>query len=192
VPNKKVNVLYKVPSKLKIALNVLKALFSITFIKRMIYTFSYYLLNNIHGIIHINKGKNVDIRPNVMFRDPERIYIGDNSRINTGCKLWAGKVQGIIKIGKYVELSPNVMILAFNHQILTEEGPIINQTDYIDSDVIIGDNVWVGANTLILPGCNIGSGVVIAAGSIVTKDLPDNTLCAGVPAKVIKSRLNGH
>lgn len=187
MPNEKIDVSYISPSKTKIALDVIRAFFSITFIKRMIYTFSYYLLNNIHGIMNINKGKNVDIRPNVMFRNPEKIYIGDNSRINTGCKLWAGKVKGIIKIGKYVELSPNVMILAFNHKIQTDEGPIINQTEYIDSDVIIGDSVWVGANTLILPGCIIGNGVVIAAGSVVTKDLPDNTVCAGIPARVVKS-----
>lgn len=80
---------------IKIILDLMRAFFSITFIKRTVYSFTYYLLNNIHGIIYINKGKNVHIRPNVMFRHPERIYIGDNSRINVGCKLWAGKVKGI-------------------------------------------------------------------------------------------------
>ncbi len=188
MPNEKINVSYKAPSKIKIILDLMRAFFSITFIKRTVYSFTYYLLNNIHGIIYINKGKNVHIRPNVMFRHPERIYIGDNSRINVGCKLWAGKVKGIIKIGKYVKISPNVMILAFNHKIQTDGGAITNQTEYVDSDVTIGDNVWIGANTLILPGCIIGNGVLIAAGSIVTKDLPDNTICAGVPAKVIKSK----
>lgn len=188
MPSEKINVTYTGQSKIEIILDVLKALFSITFIKRSIYTFAYYLLNNIHGLIHINKGKNVDIRPNVMFRHPERIYIGDNSRINIGCKLWAGKSKGIIKIGNYVKISPNVMILAFNHKIKTGEGQITNQTEYVDSDVIIGDNVWIGANTLILPGCIIGNRVVIAAGSVVTNDIPDNCTCAGIPAKVIKSK----
>ena len=53
-------------------------------------------------------------------------------------------------------------------------------------DVVIGDDVWIGANAVILPGVTIGSHVVVAAGAVVTKDVPANTLVGGVPAKIIK------
>ncbi len=56
----------------------------------------------------------------------------------------------------------------------------------VTKPVIIGDDVWIGARVIILPGVTIGSRVVVGAGSVVTKDLPSNTVCAGIPCRVIK------
>jgi len=166
---------------------VLKAFFSLTFLKDTLYTFSFHLLNRTYGIIKTNKGKNVKIRPNVLLRDPERIYLGDNTTLGTGNILWAGKESAVIKIGKNVMTGPSVKIFAFNHGVEISQTPMIEQAT-TEKDVIIGDNVWIGANVLIMPGCNIEDGVVIGAGSVVTKNLPKNSICAGIPAKVIKKR----
>ncbi len=186
--NEKIEVTYEDPGSKDLLLKVLKTLFSFSFYKRVFYTFAYDILNNYYGYLNVNKGHNVKVRPHVMFRHPERIFLGDNVRINTGCKIWGGKAKSVVKIGNNSKISPNVFILAFNHKILSVETGMTNQSEYIDSDVIIGENVWIGANAIILPGCTIGNGVVIAAGSVVSKSLPKNTICAGVPAKVIKTR----
>ncbi len=189
MPNKKIEVIYKAPSKKDLVFQVLKTLFSVTYFKRITYTFAYDLLNYHYGYMNINKGKNVSIRPRVMFRHPERIFIGNNVRINTGCKIWGGKVKGIVKIGDNSKISPNVFILAFNHKILTEENAIINQTEYVDADVIIGKNVWIAAYSIILPGCNIGDGAIIPAGSVVTKDVPENSIYLAPSSRLINKNL---
>jgi len=62
-----------------------------------------------------------------------------------------------------------------------------HRKDVIPAPVHIGRDVWIGANAVILPGVTIGDGAVIAAGAVVTKDVPENTVAGGVPAKVIKS-----
>ena len=173
--------------KLSILLKILRAFFSFQLIKDIIYTFLFYLLNRIYGLIKIQKGKNVKIRPHVLLRDPERIYIGDNSTLGAYNVLWAGKNKAVIKIGKNVMTGPYVKIFAFNHGTEYSNIPMIEQ-DVVEKDVIIGDDVWIGAGVIILPGCKIGNGVVIAAGAVVTKDIPDNVIVGGIPAKVIKKR----
>ncbi len=186
--NEKIELTYEDPGSRDLIVKVLKTFLSFAFYKRLLYSFAYNILNYHYGYLQVNRGKNVKIRPHVMFRHPERIFLEDNVRINTGCKIWGGKKQSIVKIGSGSKISPNVFILAFNHKILKGTDSITNQSEYIDSDVIIGKNVWIGANATILPGCNIGDGTVVAAGSVVSKTLPKNTICAGVPAKVIKHK----
>ncbi len=166
---------------------VLRSFFSLTFLKDLVYGFVFYLLNHVYGLIRVNKGKNVKIRPHVMLRDPERIYIGDNASLGIHNVLWAGKKDAIIKIGANVMTGPSVKIFAFNHGMEIDQGPMIDQPT-TEADIIIEDDVWIGANVLIMPGCTIGSGCVIAAGSVVVKDIPANSICAGVPAKIIKER----
>jgi len=136
-------------------------------------------------LVHIGKGAR--IRPTVLLRDAERIYIGRNSTINHNNVLWAGKESAVIRIGNNVMTGPNVMIYAFNHGVEPVDSPMIEQP-FTESDVVIEDNVWIGSGSIILPGVTVGKGVVVAAGSVVTKDLPANSICGGVPARVIKYR----
>jgi len=167
---------------------VLIALFSPIAIKEMIYSFFWNLLNHNYGIARCNKGNNVKFRPDVTILCPERVFIGDNSEIGLRNVLWGGKETSILKIGNNVMIGPSVKLIAFNHGMEVSDIPMIYQ-DSIDKDIIIGDNVWIGANVVVTAGCTIGNGVVVAAGSIVTKDIPDNAICAGVPAKILKERL---
>lgn len=64
----------------------------------------------------------------------------------------------------------------------------MNEQQWMEKDVIIGNGVWLGANAVIVPGLKIGDGSIVAAGAVVTKDVPTNSIVGGVPAKVIKAR----
>ena len=91
--------------------------------------------------------------------------------------------DGHIFVGDRVMIDPNVTIATANHPLepeLRAKGLQINR------DVVIGENVWLGAGVIIVPGVTIGKNAVIGAGSVVTKDIPDNVLAVGNPARVIR------
>ncbi|MBN2456502.1 MAG: acyltransferase [Sedimentisphaerales bacterium] len=166
---------------------ILKYGVSITFLKEIFYICAYYIINHVKGLCLIHRGKNVQIRPTVLFRDAERIYIGDNCTLNHNNILWAGKKEAVIRLGNNVITGPFVQMYAFNHGSNRKDIPMVEQS-FVEDDIIVEDDVWIGAGSILLAGVKIGKGVVIAAGSVVTKDLPPYTLCGGVPAEVIKER----
>ena len=106
------------------------------------------------------------------------ITIGDNVFINSGCCL---QDQGGIYIGDGALIGHQVVIATLNH----EQDPS-RRGDMTASPVHIGKNVWIGAHATILPGVTVGDGAIVAAGAVVTRDVPPKTIVGGVPAKVIK------
>jgi acetyltransferase-like isoleucine patch superfamily enzyme len=108
----------------------------------------------------------------------KNISIGKNVFFNTGCSF---QDRGGITIGDGTMIGMNVTIATLNHGLSLDT----RNTTY-PSPVNIGDNVWIGSNATILPGVTIGDNSVVAAGAVVTKDVPENTVVAGVPAKVVK------
>ena len=180
---------YHKPSKLTYLKQLFQTLFSIAFLKHILYLINYFLINFIHGRKVARISKTANVHPTVILRHGERIIIGNNCLINHNNVLQAGKVVGEIVIGNHVHTGPNVMIFAYNHRYDNPEIPSILQ-DYYDGDVIIEDDVWIGAGSIILAGITIGKGSVIAAGSVVNKDIPSYSIVGGVPAKVLKSRKN--
>ncbi|SDM16639.1 acyltransferase [Pedobacter antarcticus] len=115
------------------------------------------------------------------------ITIGSGTGINARAYL-AG--QGGITIGKDVIFGPDVKIFSENHNY---SDPLlsIKAQGVTRKGVTIGDNCWLGAGVTILDGVNLGQGCVIAAGSIVSRSIPENSIAAGVPAKIIKNRITG-
>ena len=88
-----------------------------------------------------------------------------------------------ITIGDNVKIGPNVVIRdSDNHQII-RDGSVKS------APIHIGSNVWIGLNSVILKGVTIGDGAIIGAGAVVTKDIPPHCLAVGVPAKVIKTKI---
>lgn len=108
------------------------------------------------------------------------VVIGDHTRIGIHCT-----VIGPVCIGSHVNLAQGITVTALNHNFSNNEQRIDEQ-GINTSPIVIGDDVWIGANAVILPGVTIGRHCVVAAGAVVTKDVPDYTVVAGVPAKVIK------
>ena len=84
-------------------------------------------------------------------------------------------------------MAPEVAIIATNHNYDRIDIPM-NQQGHSDKPITIGDDCWIGYRAVICAGVNIGRGSIIAAGAVVTRDVPDFTIVAGVPARVIKSR----
>lgn len=173
--------------KMAMVKDTLKSIFSFKFISELIYLGAYYALNHVKGLKTIQRGKGVKIRPTVLLRDAERIILGDYSMLNHGNILWAGKKDAKIILGNNVIVGPYVQMIAFNHGIGRTDLPIVEQ-GYTEEDIIIEDDVWIGAGAIILAGAKIGKGCVVAAGSVVTKELPPNSICGGVPARIIKHR----
>ncbi|MDC0456629.1 acyltransferase [Alphaproteobacteria bacterium] len=97
--------------------------------------------------------------------------------------------SGSITIGDYVMIGPDTKIYSSNHD-LNHKGNMLLSKKIIKKPVIIGSNIWIGANVIILPGIKSEDGTIIGAGSIVTKSiLQKNTIYAGNPAKFIKKRI---
>lgn len=108
------------------------------------------------------------------------VTIGDYTRIGIHCT-----VIGPVCIGHHVNLAQGITVTALNHNF-ADTNRRIDEQGISTKPVVIGDDVWIGANAVILPGVTIGRHVVVAAGAVVTKDVPDNCVVAGVPAKVVK------
>lgn len=146
------------------------------------------------------------IHPGCVITAPERISIGNRVIILEGCHLLAhsnGSIEignnvsfnsnvklnasegGKIIIGNNVLIGPNVVVRASNHRYSAKGIPIREQ-GHISGQIIIKDDVWIGANAVILPNVIIGSGAIIGAGAVVNNDTPAYTLVGGVPAKIIK------
>jgi acetyltransferase-like isoleucine patch superfamily enzyme len=110
------------------------------------------------------------------------IKIGKNCLISEFTIL---RGQGGITIGDNVYTSPFVQIVAVNHVYDDPNRPIIEQ-GITAQGIVIEDNAWIGSSAIILDGVRVGKGAVVAAGAVVSKDVPPHTVVAGVPAKVIK------
>ena len=108
----------------------------------------------------------------------KNLKIGRNVFINSGCQF---QDQGGIEIGNGSLIGMKTVIATLNHSLNPNE-----RGNLMPKPVKIGRNVWVGANVTILPGVTIGDGAVIAAGAVVSKDVEENTVVGGVPAKFIK------
>lgn len=108
------------------------------------------------------------------------LIIGDYSRIGL-----RNTIIGPVTIGNHVHLAQNVTVSGLNHNYEDVDASI-DQQGVSTSSILIEDDVWVGANAVILPGVTIGKHCIIAAGSVVSKSIPSYTLCAGIPARILK------
>ena len=133
-------------------------------------------------------GKNFVFCPSDSF-SYNTISVGDDVYIGPGAKFSAS--NSFISIGNKIMFGPNVTIMGGDHntsQIGSYMYDVKNKLPENDLPVILEDDIWVGCCVTILKGVSIGTGSIIAAGSVVTKSIPANSVVAGVPAKVIKNR----
>ena len=121
----------------------------------------------------------LDIFPPFYTDCGKNIKIGNHVFFNSGCKF---QDQGGITIDDGALLGHNVVLATLNHCMIPEQ-----RANLEPAPIHIGKNVWIGANAMVLPGVTIGDGAVVAAGAIVTKDVPTNSIVGGIPAKKIKN-----
>ena len=108
------------------------------------------------------------------------VMIGNHTRVGLH-----NTIIGPVIIGNHVNLAQGITVTALNHNF-NDSNKRIDEQGVSTSAVIIEDDIWVGANAVILPGVTIGHHSVVAAGAVVTQDVPPHSLVAGVPAKIIK------
>ncbi|NNE36624.1 MAG: acyltransferase [Rhodothermales bacterium] len=144
-----------------------------------------------HGVLvfHPNNillGENIYVGHNTILKayHENHMVIGDNTWIGQGCFFHSA---GGIKIGMNVGIGPSVKIITSYHEEAGVETPILFSPLTFEG-VVVGDDSDIGVGASILPGVRIGKGVQVGAGSVVTKDLPDFSVAAGVPAKVLRTR----
>jgi len=143
--------------------------------------FKQLVIRYIYGLKHVHPTFNIGGRCSISkdFIAGEHSYVGNKSYIYPG-----------VSIGRYTMLGQNVQILGSDHIYNIPGTPAIFSGRPNLKETIIGRDVWIGANSIILSGVNIGDGAIVAAGSIVTKDVPPFFIVGGVPAKTIKKRFN--
>ena len=146
-----------------------------------LFPYSYKLKIRLLKLIGARIG-NSNIRNQFFIDFPHNINIGNDSFINYYCKIFCGDT-GKVTIGNNVFIGPEVTICCISHEIGNENRRAL---DSKYNDIIIKDGAWICLRSTILQGVTIGKGAIVAAGSVVTKDVPDNTMVAGIPAKVIK------
>jgi acetyltransferase-like isoleucine patch superfamily enzyme len=148
------------------------------------------------AVIHASKrgsrivlGAHTEIYDHVVIRcvgGAGDIVMGEHGYINPGCVLYSGNG---IRFGDYVLLAPGVKVVPTNHAFGSREIPIRHQ-GFMEAKggVVIDDDVWVGANAVLLDGTQIGRGAIIAAGAVVSGCVPAYEIWGGVPAKKIRDR----
>jgi maltose O-acetyltransferase len=130
-------------------------------------------------------GENVRVGPNIYIGNGAGVEVGSNCHLNKGCFLRN------VKIGSNVMLAPEVYFINNLHRTDSTNIPMIEQGDIDFPQTIVEDDVWIGLRAIIMPGVRIGTGAIVGAGAVVTKDMGSYTIIAGVPAKVIGSRKKG-
>ena len=128
-------------------------------------------------------GTRVNIDRRARFGSGKSVEIGDGSGI--GRDAW---IVGGLTVGDDVLMGPQVIILARNHAFSDKTRLIKDQGYMPENRIVIGDDVWIGARVILLPGVKIGRGAVVGAGSVVTKDVPPGAVVGGNPARVVGQR----
>ena len=149
---------------------------------RKLFAIKYKILN-LKGIYYSKLfescGRDLKIYGNFALHNPQFIKIGNNVSINDFAYL---NGLGGIKIGDNVSLSVGAIIVSTK----LEANTIYKEKKHINKTIYIGSNVQIGAGAIILPGVKIGSNVIVGAGSVVTKDIQDNVIVVGNPAKILR------
>ena len=154
------------------------------------------IANNLNDKSKIIIGNNCQLRGELLtFGHGGEIIIGDYTFIGERTKIWSAKK---IVIGNRVLISHNVNIHDNNSHSLdanlrhddyihiSTKGMLLKENNLNEKEIIIGDDVWIGFNSTIMKGVKIGSGAIVGANTIVTKDIPEYVVCVGNPMRIIK------
>ncbi len=147
----------------------------------------YYLYEHVLPMKNLNIGGNPEIHPTVSFRFEKNIRLGDNVVLDMNCCLWASE-NSRISIGNDSGIGPGTVVVSSNHSFM--KGKPFAEQPLSEKDIAIGNNVWIGANSLILAGASIGDGSVVGAGCVVARPIPPDSIVVSENRKltILKKR----
>ena len=150
------------------------------------------LRNKMVGSLYLAKGATLEV-------EAFDVYAGSRINVNAGAKLSLGSGYmnhdcvidcfDSISIGHHVVISERVVLRDSDSHVIKDVKGMELEKPVVTAPIEIGDHVWIGMNVIVLKGVTIGEGSVVAAGSVVNKDVPPHCLVAGVPAKVVKTNV---
>jgi acetyltransferase-like isoleucine patch superfamily enzyme len=129
-------------------------------------------------------GADVSFQHPVWINQPEMVELGNRTSLGMFVHIWGA---GGVKIGERVMVGSHTAISTVTHDHRVED--MFNSL--VTAPIVLEDNVWVGTHAVILPGVTIGRGAVVAAGCVVTKDVPARAIVAGVPGRIVSHRPDG-
>lgn len=147
---------------------------------------NYYNYTHVAPRRKLTLGPGARISPNAAFSNPERIRAGARLAIGARTTLWAGPSHGRIDFGDDVLLGPDVLITAAGYRF--DDGTPVTAQAMDEASVTIGNDVWLGARVIVLPGATIGDGAIIGAGAIVRGEIPSFAIAVGTPARAVGTR----
>lgn len=165
---------------------VIRYTFSLRFLVAVGYSFAYYIHEQVAWRATIHAEKDVRIHATASIRNAQNVYVGKNSHINHLCCVWAGENSQII-LGDNLLMGPGVCLFSGNHSMIKDQPMTFQERK--EASIVIGDDVWLGAHSIITAGTHIANGVIVAAGAVVTRSITqEDVIVAGVPAKIIGER----
>lgn len=141
-------------------------------------------LRRVYGHFFASSGKNLRVFDGATIKYPSELSAGDNLSIGQGCFVVC---KGGLHIGSNVMIGAGAKIVTTFHNYSSVDRPMFEQ-GMGEAPIHISDDVWLGFNAVVLPGVRIGRGAILAAGTVVTKDVPEMAIVGGVPGKVIRIR----
>jgi acetyltransferase-like isoleucine patch superfamily enzyme len=170
----------------KHAWEIIRYSLSPRFLVALLYSFAYYIHEHVAWRSKIHAAEDIRIHATASIRNAQNVYIGRNSHINHNCCIWAGENSTIV-LGDNLLMGPGVCIFSGNHG--TTKGMPMTFQERKEESIVIGDDVWLGAHSIITAGTRIANGVIVAAGAVVTRSITqEDVVVAGIPARVIRER----
>lgn len=147
------------------------------------YKYAYRFRAALLGVLADSVGEDIEIRKGAYFGDGSGLEIGDRSQLGENSRL-----DHNVRIGSDVLMGPDVIMITHLHEHGSTDIPMKDQGGVMAGAITIGDDVWIGARVVVLPGVSIGSHSILAAGAVVTKDVAPYSVVGGVPAQLIRDR----
>jgi len=165
---------------------IVRHTFSLRFLVSLAYSFAYYIHENVAWRANIHAAGDARIHPTASIRNAQNVYVGKNSHINHSCCVWASENSKIV-LGDNLLMGPGVGLFSSNHS--TFKGQPMTLQEWKEASIVIGNDVWLGAHSVVTAGTHIANGVLVAAGAVVTRSITqEDVIVAGIPAKIIGER----
>ena len=152
---------------------LLRIIISPHFYKELFRWLVYYIYEHVLPLKNLRVGTNLEIHPTVSLRFENNIHIGNNIVLDMNCCLWASP-NSKITIGDNTGVGPGTVIISSHHSFFSKQS--YTDQPLNEKDIVIGKNVWIGANSSILAGAQIGDNVIIGSGVVVTGRVPEDSI----------------